>query len=349
MQVMSAVLTLDLPWVEESSRPIEGLAVRRGRVPSLTYDDGIVLEVRVVDPGAFASAAEVIDEVNASGGPGRVVLVAGVIPLSWRAALREAEVSFVDVSGVAEIDWPRIQGSARRFGQSVMRQRSSLPLQQGHGLIAQELLLQSLDGSWPSIGELASGSGVSVPTASKAVSQFAAHGLVTKHRKGHRVAVEIVDRVAVAERLAERTAWPGDVTLSGYLWGRTMFDVAARLSAAADRSDVGIAVSGRVGAAYTGVLGTASPNEVRAWVVTGGRSLGDIAEVLRLEPASGEAANVVLSNERWRLGVDRRRREQFDDLSAWVAHPLRIWCDLHDEQRGTEYAAQMWSVVTHGR
>ena len=73
-----------------------------------------------------------------------------------------------------------------------------------------------------------------------------------------------------------------------------------------------------------------------------------VAAALGLEPAPDEAANVVLSNDKWRVGVTRRRYERFDDFNAWAAHPVRIWCDLHDEQRGAEYAAQMWSVVTHG-
>jgi hypothetical protein len=210
------------------------------------------------------------------------------------------------------------------------------------------LLVHAFDGSWPAIGELAVRAGVSVPTASKAVSQLEAHGLVVKHRDGHRVSVEVVDRVVVAQRLAERTGWPGDETLAGYLWGRSVFDVAARLSAAANRVDIEIAVTGRVGAAYLGVLGTASPKDVRVWVDVGDRRLGDVAELLGLEPVSEEAANVVLSNDRWRVGVERRIDAPFDDINAWVAHPLRIWCDLPDEQRGSEYAAQMWSVVTRG-
>ncbi|MBK7165783.1 MAG: hypothetical protein IPH81_11020 [Candidatus Microthrix sp.] len=162
------------------------------------------------------------------------------------------------------------------------------------------------------------------------------------------MSVELVDSVALVRRLAEGTGWPGPETLRGYLWGRTVFDVAARLSAAADRSEVELAVTGRVGAAYVGVLGTASPKHLRAWVAVGDRSLVDVAAALGLEPAPDEAANVVLSNDKWRVGVTRRHYERFDDFNAWAAHPVRIWCDLHDEQRGAEYAAQMWSVVTHG-
>ncbi|MCC5954431.1 MAG: winged helix-turn-helix transcriptional regulator [Acidimicrobiia bacterium] len=257
-------------------------------------------------------------------------------------------MSFVDVSGVAEIDWPRIRVSSRRFGRSVQRQRASLPLQKGHAAVTQELLVQALEGSKPWIGELAASAGVSVPTASKAVSQLEAHGLVVKHRDAHRVSVEVVDPVGLAQRLADRTGWPGEETVFGYLWGRTVFDVASRLSAVASRVDVEIAVTGRVGAAYLGVFGTTSPKDVRAWVGVGDRSLENVAEMLGLEPATDDAANVVLSNDRWGVGVNGRLDAPFDDLQAWVAHPLRVWCDLPDEQRGSDYAAQMWSVVTDG-
>lgn len=346
---MSAVLTLDLPWVETSSGAIEGLEVHRGRASTLAFSDGIVLDVRIVDPSAHSAATALIDRVKGAAAPGRVVLVAGAVPLEWRAALRDAGVSFVDVSGVAEIHWPRVEGSSRRFGQPVKRRRRPLPLQKGHGVVTQELLVLAMDASWPSIGELASSAGVSVATASKAVAQLQAHGLVVKHRRGTRVAVEVVDPVAIARQLADRTAWPGDETLSGYLWGRTVFDVAARLSAAASRFGAEVALTGRVAAGYLGVLGTASPKEVRAWVAVGDLALADVAEALGLEPCQDEVANVVLSSDKRRVGVARRQEARLDDLRAWVAHPLRIWCDLHDEQRGSEYAAQIWSAVTRGR
>lgn len=346
---MPAELTLDLPWVEASVAQLEGLVVRRGRADTLAYEDGIVLDVYVLDPRAFESSATLVDAAKSSTGPGRVVLVAGAVPLDWRAELRGAEVSFVDVSGVAEIRWPRIHLSAKRFGQPVKRQRRPLSFQKGHALVVEELLIVTVDGSPPTIGELAGGTGVSVPTASKAVTQLAEHGLVAKRRAGPSVSVEVVDRVAIAAQLAERTSWPGEETLSSFLWGRTIFDVAARASNSATRADVALAVTGRVGAAYHGVLGTSSPTQVRCWVDPHGRSLGDVAEALGLEPATEESANVLLSSDRWRVGVHRRTDARFDDFMASVAHPLRVWCDLHDEQRGTEYAAQMWGAVVNGQ
>lgn len=346
---MPAELTLSLPWVEAPAAQLKGLVVRRGRADTLEYEDGIVLDVHVIDPSAFESPAALVDAARSSTVPGRVILVAGAVPLDWRAELRNAEVSFVDVSGVAEINWPRLHISAKRFGKPVKRRRGPLAFQKGHALVVQELLVLSMDGSHPTIGELAESAGVSVSTASKAVTQLAEHGLVAKRREGTWVSVEVVDRVAIAMRLAERTSWPGEEMLTGFLWGRTIFDVAARISNAAVRADVELAVTGRVGAAYHGVLGTSSPKEVRCWVATRDGSLGDVAEALGLEPATDGSANVLLSADKWRVGVHRRAEAHFDDFTASVAHPLRVWCDLHDEQRGSEYAAQMWGAVVNGR
>lgn len=343
---MSAELTLDLPWVKVPGAQAGGLTVRRGRRPSLAFDDGIVLDVLIIDPASFGSASEVIDTARSVSGPGRVVLVAGAVPVEWRAELRLAEVSFFDVSGVAEINWPRVQLSARQFGRPIRRRRSALPLQKSHALVAQEVLIRAGDGDRPTIGELAEATGVSVPTASRAVSQLAEHGLVAKRKEGTWVSVDVVDRLAIAERLAERSGWPGGELLEAFQWGRTIFDVAARLSAAASKAGVEVAVTGRVGAAYLGVLGTSSPDEVRCWAVTGGASLGELAEAIDLEPAAGGAGNVVLCSDPWRVGVHRRAEVDFDDMQAWVAHPLRVWCDLHDDRRGSEFAAQMWSMVS---
>lgn len=345
---MTAELTVDLPWFERTGADLDGLRVRRGRVDTLSYDDGIVLDVEVIDPTEHPSPAALVDAAKSASGPGRVVLVAGAVPLAWRGALRVAGVSFVDVSGVSEIHWPRIDVSARRFGLPVRRKRAALSFQKGHALVVQELLILTTDGPAPTISEVAESAGVSLPTASKAISQLEEHGLVAKHRDGTRAMVDVIDRVAIAVRLAERTSWPGEETLAGYLWGRTVFDVAARLAAAGDAAGVELAMTGRVAAAHYGVLGTSSPKEVRCWIAAGGARLADVAERLGLEPAPPEEANVVLSADRWRIGVHRRRELSLDESNAWVAHPLRVWCDLHDEERGAEFAAQMWGVVNDG-
>jgi hypothetical protein len=110
---------------------------------------------------------------------------------------------------------------------------------------------------------------------------------------------------------------------------------------------IDIAVTGRVGAAFLGVLGTSSPSEVRCWVGVNGRRLEDVAAELGLEPAPAESANVRVSADRWRIGIHRRAVARFDELTATVAHPLRVWCDLHGEQRGSEFAAQLWAELSH--
>lgn len=348
MELMKARLTLDLPWIDATGADLEGISLARSVESALTYDDGIVLDVQVVDPAAHRSADAAIAEARRRQGPGRVVLIAGVVPLDWRASLRSAGVSFFDVSGVAEIDWPRIHLSARRFGQPVERRRDPLPLQKGFGAVTQELLIATGRGARPAIGELAEGAGVGLPTASKAISQLAEHGLVAKHRKGRRVVVEVVDRTSIARRLAEATSWPGSQTIHAYAWGRSVFDVAERLSRSADRTGVELAVTGRVGAGFLGILGTSTPDVVRCWLRLGHDDLPVTASALGLDPAPADAANVALSVDSWFVGTHRRHRHNLDDVEAWVAHPLRVWCDLPGEPRGADFAAQLWESTAHG-
>jgi DNA-binding transcriptional ArsR family regulator len=343
---MIAELRLDLPLAPRSPERIGELVVRRGQDDVLSYDDGITLDVRVLDPAAYSSAETLLRDARTQEGPGRAVLVAGAVPVSWRARLRTAELSFIDVTGVVDISWPRLRVSARHFGQPVRRQRSPIPLQKGHALVVQELLTAAT-GSRPTIGELADGAGVNLSTASRAISQLAEHGLVTKDRTGGHVYVTLVDRVEVAEQLAARTAWPGEERIDGYLWGRSVWDLAARISENSAKAGIDLAVTGRTGAAFLGVLGTSSPLEVRCWVDLRGGTLTALAEQLRLEPAPQGAANIALSADPWGVGVHRRANASFEEWTATVANPVRVWCDLHSEQRGVEFAAQLWGAVSH--
>ncbi|MGH3401738.1 MAG: helix-turn-helix domain-containing protein [Streptosporangiaceae bacterium] len=346
---MLAELRLDLPWVPQSPQHVGELAVQRGRRNVLSYDDGIALEVYLLDPDVYPSAEALVRDAEKQGRPGRVVLIAGAVPVSWRAQLREADLSFVDVSGVADINWPRLRVVARRFAQPASRQRSPIPLQKGHAVVAQELLIDTAGGAEVMLADLAEDAGVSLSTASRAITQLAEHGLVIKKRSGSHIAVAMADRVEIAERLAAQTAWPGDQYIGGYLWGRNTWDVAARLSANAAEADVALAVTGRAGAAFLGVLGTSSSAQVRCWVDAGGRSLADVADRLGLDPAPEEASNVVLSSDPWRVGVHRRGSKSFEEWTATVAHPVRVWCDLHSENRGAEFAAQLWGAITRER
>jgi hypothetical protein len=104
-----------------------------------------------------------------------------------------------------------------------------------------------------------------------------------------------------------------------------------------------------VGAAFLGVLSTSSPPEVRCWVDVGGQGLTDVAAELGVEPAGEDDVNIVLSADPWRLGLHRRSEVRFDGWGAHVANPLRVWCDLHSELRGTEFAAQLWRSISDAR
>jgi DNA-binding transcriptional ArsR family regulator len=349
IQVMTAELRLDLPWVPQSPERIGDLVIRRGQDDVLSYDDGITLDVRLLDPVGYASAEALLSDARSQEGPGRAVLIAGAVPVDWRVRLRKSELSFIDVAGVVDIIWPRLRASASRFAQPVKRRRSPLPLQKGHARVVQELLIAAAQGAKPTITDLAEGAGVTLSTASRAISQLAEHGLVARERTGRHVAVTLMDRVEVAERLATQTAWPGEQAVSGYLWGRNVWDLGARISENAAEAGIDLAITGHAGAAFLGVLGTSSPAEMRCWVDVDGGALASAAEELGLEPAPEDASNVVLSADRWKAGVHRRSNASFEEWTATVAHPVRVWCDLHSEIRGVEFAAQLWGVVSGAR
>jgi hypothetical protein len=348
LQVMAAMLRLNLPWFPDEPVHVGDLLVERGRDDVLSYDDGISLRVIALDPTDCESAEELVARAHAESSPGRVVLVAGSVPLEWRAALRQAEVSFVDVGGVAEIVWPRVRTSSGRFAsRRAVRHRDPVPLQKSHALVTQELMIAAGEGMQPTISELAKRARASVSTASRTVAQLAGYGLVERERNWRQVTVRVADVAALADLLADRTAWPGTEVVSGYAWGRTTWDVAATISRNAAEASIQVAVTGRVGAAFLGVLGTSSPAEVRYWVTVKRQSLTEVARQLGLEPAPSESANVRLSADPWRIGVHRRADAEFDGWTATVAHPLRVWCDLRDEERGREFASQLWGKVSN--
>jgi DNA-binding MarR family transcriptional regulator len=347
-QVMSAELRLNLPWVAPTGQRVGDLLIRRGHDDVLSYDDGITLHVRVLNPGRFASAEELLEAARTEAGPGRVVLVAGAVPVGWRAELRKTEVSYIDVSGVIDLTWPRLRISTRRFGQPVIRQRAPIALQKGHARVVQELLIATADGSRPTIGELAESASVDMSTASRAISQLAEHGLVAKQRTDRHVTVNLIDRAEVAERLATETAWPGTELIEGYAWGRNIWDLAQTMSVTADEAGIGLAVTGRTAATFHGVRGTASPSQLHCWVDVSQHPLSTAAELLRLEPAPKDAANVALAADPWRVGLHHRRTASFDGWTAIVANPVRVWCDLRNEPRGREFAAQLWGAFNLG-
>ena len=110
---------------------------------------------------------------------------------------------------------------------------------------------------------------------------------------------------------------------------------------------VELAITGRTGAAFLGVLGTSSPLEVRCWARLNGRSLEEGAAAVGLAPAPRESMNVRVLDDPWRTGVHRHANAQFDEWTATVAHPVRVWCDLHAEERGREFASLLWGKASH--
>lgn len=346
---MAASLRLNVPWVPGQPSRVGDLVISRGDEDVLAYDDGISLRVEVVDPASYEAVADLVAAARAAVAPGQLVLVAGAVPIDWRAVLRQSGLSFIDVGGVAQISWPRLRATSGQFGKEPARRRPALPLRKSHALVAEELLIAASDGQQPTISDLASHAGVSMSTASRTVAQLAELGLVEREQNWRQVTARVTDIAEVSELLASQTAWPGSDVVNGYVWGRNPWDIAATLSRNAADAGVQIAITGRAGAAFLGVLGTSVPREVRCWATLNGRSLGEVAAELGLEPAPRESVNVRVSADPWRIGIHRSSGVRFEEWTATVAHPLRVWCDLHAEERGREFASQLWGRTSHAR
>jgi hypothetical protein len=344
---MAAELRLALPWAPWLAEQVGDLSVRRGEEDVLSYDDGLTLDVHVLDPARYASAEALLDDAGEQQQPGQVVLAAGVVPISWRDLLRDGALSFIDVSGVMDIDWPRLRVTATRFAPAVPRQPAVMALQQGHALIVEELLIAAVRGARPTISKLASGAGVSLSAASRAIAQLCEHGLAAKERTDGNVIITLADRVAAAGLLAAQTAWPGADVAGGYLDGRDRWDLAARISGAAAQAGIDLAVTGGTGAAFLGAPGSPPP-ELRCWVVPGPHSLAAVMAQLGLEPAPEGRANVLLAADAWRVGVHRRSQVSRAEHAAPVSHPVRVWCDLHSEPQGAEAVAWLGEAVIYG-
>ena len=338
-------LQLDLPWIRPFQR-LGDLGVRRAATSVLRYEDGIDLAVRLLEPSDFQSVEELVASERHTEVPGTIALVAGAIPLAWRPKLRAADISFVDVSGVAEINWPRLRISTGQFALEAQRRRIALPMQKGHAVVVQELLSATFKGERLTISALASRAAVGLSTASRAVAKLAEHGLVAKSRSGHNVHVAVVDPVGVAELLASRTGWPQGPILSGYLWGRSVWEIASSISSNAAQAEIAVAITGRTALVFLGVLGTSSPRQTRCWVAGRSQDLERIGRQIGLEPAPAEESNVILAADPWNVGLHGRKQQTFQEWTATVAHPLRTWCDLRDEQRGMEFAAQLWKEIS---
>ena len=348
---MAPQLTLDLPWLAAAPRDLGGVVLTRGRPSRVSFDDGIELSVVVLDAAEHGGVGALADHARAATGPGQVVLVAGPVPLHWRSELRDSGISWIDPTGVAEIVWPRINVSTNRAAATArapVRRRESVALQKHRGVVAQELCIRALvSDELVALPDLAGDLAIDSSIVSRTIAELARHGFVTKQRRGREVVVAVPRPRELATLLAERTSWKRLPTLRGYLFGTTAIDIARKVSAHALHVEVDLAVTGRVGAMYFGVLGTSEPGSVVVRVRAEEHDLPAIADRLRLESVAPTEANVVLAADRWGLGANHAEIATFQGVEARVAHPLRVWCDLHDEQRGQEFAAQLWPVVVH--
>lgn len=341
------MLTLDFPWVQEraSNNDVE---IRQGPANLLKYEDGVSLEVVPVDPSDAASARDLIELTHKKASPGRAVLIIGRIPPSWRAELRQAEVSWFDVTGVIELHWPRINVSAHTFSAvNGRRNRTPLGLSQGRAVVVQVLCACAISPHAPlNISNLARMAGVPLSLASRTIKDLVAYGLATK--SGGKAPVIVPDTSALARLLAERSPWKPGNELWGYCWGTSSFDVASRMSATAVRQHVEMAVTGRVGAAFMGVIGTGPASPLRIRVTAREEEQQILFSKLEIEYVPREEANVVVAIDRWGVGTNGSRWRELGSHRALIAAPLRVWCDIRDEPRGLEFAAQLWGMIING-
>lgn len=358
LQLVPVELRLNVPWLPREARPVGDLLLGRGSDNTFTMD-GCGVPVHILDPASFLTVEPLIFAAQRADAPDRLVLVAGHVPAVWRGALREAGVSFACDDGEVEVTWP---------GRIAPSPGLALALPHWDALLAQELVIAAADGRSMACAELARVTGASVAEVLAAVGRLADHGLVqlagpsaaSPAPSGGPLAVSepdfeaaaaramtadvtVTDVAALEDVLARRTAWPGSGRVAGgYVWGRNMWDVAARISRDAVAAGIDVVVTGRAAAAFFGVVGPTSRSEVWCWASTQGRSLKVIAAELKLEPVPWDDANVMVAADPHGIGTGHRASVNSGEWMATVAHPLRIWCDLHHERRGLDLAGKLW-------
>jgi hypothetical protein len=344
---MEPEVMLDLPWVPESVE-FDGVVVRRGPVSAVTLDDGIQLGITVLDPSGYESVEELMGVSRAAERPGQVVLIAGSIPLNWRGELRASGASWYDPSGALELHWPRLEvDSLHVWVSRGRRRRRPLALQQGHAVAAQVLLAGALGGREAmSVSWVAESACISLPSASRSIKALKEFGLVQRVGATRHQGVAVVNPTDMARVLADRTGWSTAVVFWGYLWGANPLDVAERLDRAAAQHQGDLAITGRAGASFMGVLGTGDIRVVRARLRCKTSELATACRGIGIEPAHQEQANVAVAADPWGLGAVGANIAKFEGYVARIASPLRIWCDVGDEPRGSEFAAQTWGLVS---
>jgi len=230
------------------------------------------------------------------------------------------------------------------------RNRSPVPLQKRQGAVAQELCALALAKRLPTTAsELAMAAKVEVAVASSAVESLARHGYVRKERSGSTTWISVDDLSDLARLLAHRTGWKHAKTVWAYAYGRSLLDVAARLSGSAASTGVDVAVTGRIGATYLGIIGTGEPTVLRLRALTTAEEAPHAFAHLGLEVVDRDEANVAVALDRWALGTTHASHRSFQQHSATVAPPIRVWCDLEGEARGTEFSAQLWEMMQRPR
>jgi hypothetical protein len=337
LQIVSVELRLNVPWLPEEATPVGDLVVGRGIDNTLTQGAQRV-PVHILDPASFLTVEPLIFAAQRADSPSTLVLVVGHVPVVWRGALREAGVSFASDDGVVEVTWPRRVASSPRLTLTLPRQEA---------LLAQELVIAAIAGRSPTCRELAERTLASVDDVIAAAGKFAEHGLVRMAGRPAASRVTVANVSALADALAHRTAWPGNRKIvGGYVWGRNMWAIAAQIEQNAEAAGIGLAVTGRAAAAFLGVVGPASRSEVWCWVSMDGRSLKTMARELRLEPVPWDDANVLVAADEFGVGASRRGPVNSGQWAATLSHPLRVWCDLHHDDRGVDLAAKLWPKVT---
>lgn len=345
-----AELTLDVPWIPEDPRTLDGLRLRRGRDAELRYLtadlDGITQRVEVefahrsLDPDMVAARARAQPA-------GQLFLIVGPVPLELRAPLRDRMVSFLATDGTAEIFWPRLRVSASRFTDEVVERRTSaVTLRGSHARVVQALLAADMEGDvFETSKALGLRAGVGPSVVSRLLQKLARQGLVVLEREAGQAQPRVADRVALATLLRDERGWASARAVYGYVYGRDVIDRAARItnSASSDPDADDVAISGAVGAmAYDAVA--VGVTELRVW-------LSGLAEsppeprllAAGIEPAARHEANCQVAFDRDGIGLLGARDVSLGHSDIRVAHPLRVWCDVHDELRGDDIAAELWS------
>lgn len=224
--------------------------------------------------------------------------------------------------------------------------RPDARLRSPHLPVVQELLIAATRGEELTFAELTARGGQRI-FAGEAVEELEARGYVEQRRESaRRVLVVVRDAGGLADLLAGLSAWPGTsrqggrrLLAVGYLWGRNSWDIAARLTRNAEAADVPLAVTGRTGAAFYGIAGPSSRIQVRCWAVADRKTATVMAGRLGLEEVPEREANVLVAADPWRLGTGGAGIIRSGKCEASVAHPARVWCDLHGEDGGRELAA----------